>query len=133
MTESRVSQLHTKAVLRLRSKLAGELDLMEPRGFFASLFDISFTSLITTRVIKVLYVLALIGIGVGLFLAVVGAFSRSAGAGMFALVVLAPLFGLLLVVYTRVILELILVLFRIAEHTRELVELTRGQVSPGIA
>jgi RNA polymerase sigma factor for flagellar operon FliA len=27
VTESRVSQLHTKAVLRLRSKLAGELDL----------------------------------------------------------------------------------------------------------
>jgi len=26
VTESRVSQLHTKAVLRLRSKLAGELD-----------------------------------------------------------------------------------------------------------
>ncbi len=27
VTESRVSQLHTKAVLRLRSKLAGELEL----------------------------------------------------------------------------------------------------------
>ena len=26
VTESRVSQLHTKAVLRLRGKLAGELD-----------------------------------------------------------------------------------------------------------
>ena len=32
VTESRVSQLHTKAVLRLRSKLAGELDLSGPRS-----------------------------------------------------------------------------------------------------
>ena len=30
------------------------------KGFFASLFDLSFTSFITTRVIKVLYVITLV-------------------------------------------------------------------------
>ncbi len=36
---------------------------MEPKGFFGSLFDLSFSSLVTPKVIKFIYVLTLIAIG----------------------------------------------------------------------
>jgi hypothetical protein len=46
------------------------------------------------------------------------------------LLIVAPLLALFYVVYTRVILEFIIVVFWIAEYMHELVELTRAQVSP---
>jgi len=98
------------------------------KGFFGSLFDISFSSLITTRVIKVLYVLALIAIALFSLFFIVAAFHSSSGAGFFTLIILAPLGALLYTVYTRVILEFIIVVFRIAEYNGELVALTRQQM-----
>ena len=131
VTESRVSQLHTKAVLRLRVEAGRRARLtVDTKGFFASLFDISFSSLITTKVIKVLYVISLVVIGVAALFFIVAAFASSPAAGVLTLLIIAPLFALLYVVYTRVILEFIIVVFRIAEYTHELVELTRAQ-APG--
>ena len=98
------------------------------KGFFGSLFDISFSSLITTRIIKVLYVLALIVIGLFSLFFIIGAFTNSAGAGILTLVILAPLGALVYTVYTRVILEFIIVVFRIAEYNGELVALARQQM-----
>jgi Domain of unknown function (DUF4282) len=103
---------------------------MAPKGFFASLFDISFSSLITTKVIKVLYVISLIVIGLVALFFVIAAFASSSAAGVITLLIIAPLLALLYVVYTRVVLEFIIVVFRIAEYTHELVELTRAQSSP---
>jgi hypothetical protein len=99
---------------------------MAPKGFFASLFDISFSSLITTKVIKVLYVISLIVIGLVALFFVIAAFASSSAAGVITLLIIAPLLALLYVVYTRVVLEFIIVVFRIAEYTHELVELTRA-------
>lgn len=98
------------------------------KGFFASLFDISFSSLITTRIIKVLYVISLIVIGLFSLFFIIGAFTSSAGAGILTLLILAPLGALLYTVYTRVILEFIIVVFRIAEYNGELVALKRQQM-----
>jgi hypothetical protein len=103
---------------------------MDPKGFFASLFDMSFSSLITTKVIKVLYVISLIVIGLVALFFIIGAFASSPAAGIVTLLVVAPLLALFYVVYTRVVLEFIIVVFRIAEYTHELVELTRAQASP---
>jgi uncharacterized protein DUF4282 len=103
---------------------------MDTKGFFASLFDMSFSSLITTKVIKVLYVISLIVIGVFALFFIIGAFASSVALGIVTLVILAPLGALFYVVYTRVVLEFIIVVFRIAEYTHELVELTRAQASP---
>jgi hypothetical protein len=106
---------------------------MDTKGFFASLFDMSFSSLVTTKVIKVLYVISLVVIGLVALFFVIGAFASSAAAGVVVLLIAAPLFALFYIVYTRVILEFIIVVFRIAEYSRELVELTRAQVSPAVA
>src|SRR5207248_803935 len=75
----------------------------------------------------------LIVIGLVALFFVIGAFTASVGLGILTLVILAPLGALLYAVYTRVILEFIIVVFRIAEYNRELVELTRAQVSPAVA
>jgi hypothetical protein len=91
------------------------------KGFFASLFDLSFTSLITTKIIKLVYLLSLIAIGVSALVVVIGAFTVNTGLGAATLVILAPLGSLFYIVYTRVILEFIITVFRIAEYNRDAV------------
>ena len=95
--------------------------MRDTKGFFGSLFDLSFTSLVTTRIIKVLYVLAIIVIGIYALIFIAGGFSNSTSAGVLVLLILAPLFALVSLIYTRVLLEVIIALFRIMENTSELV------------
>jgi Domain of unknown function (DUF4282) len=102
------------------------------KGFFASLFDVSFSSLITTKVIKAVYVISMIVIGfAALVFIIAAAVSDDGGAGavIFALIVV-PIFALLYLIYTRIILEVIIVLFRIMESNVELVEIQRRAVGP---
>jgi hypothetical protein len=102
-------------------------------SFFASLFDISFSSLITTRVIKVLYVLSMVIIGIIALVFIGGAFSNSVASGIIVLLIIAPLLSLLYLIYVRVLLELVLVIFRILETNTELVRLQRGEATGGSA
>jgi outer membrane biosynthesis protein TonB len=70
----------------------------------------------------------LIVIGLFSLFFIIGAFSRSAGLGILTLIIFAPLAALLYTVYTRVILEFIIVVFRIAEYNGELIALQRQQM-----
>jgi hypothetical protein len=97
------------------------------KGFFSSLFDVSFTSFITTKIIKVVYVITLVLIGLAALVFIVAAFAESISAGLFVLVIVAPLVSLLYVIYARVLLELVMAIFRIMEHTGEQVGLLRAQ------
>jgi hypothetical protein len=99
---------------------------MGEQGFLASLFDVSFSSLVTPRVIKVLYVLSMIIIGLFALFFVVAAFSNSVAGGIVVLLIVAPLAGLLYLIYVRVLLELVIVIFRIMDTNVELVQLQRG-------
>ncbi len=99
--------------------------MQDTKGFFGSLFDLSFSSLIATRIIKVLYVLAIIGIGLYALFFIAAAFHNSSAAGLVVLLIVAPLFSLISLVYTRVLLEVLIALFRIMEHTGELVTYAR--------
>ena len=103
---------------------------MDTKGFFGSLFDLSFSSLITTRIIKVLYVLAIILIGFYALIFIAAGFHNSAGAGILVLVVIAPIFTLASLIYTRVLLEVFIALFRIMENTGELVARERVVAPP---
>ena len=89
------------------------------RQFFSQLFDFSFTEFVTTRIIKVLYVLAIFFAAAIAIVGIVGAFSESAVAGG-VLLVLSPLWLLLCVVVARVMLEIVVVMFRIAEYVGEI-------------
>ena len=93
---------------------------MEQRkGFFALLLDFSFKEFVTTKIIKVLYGLAIFFFVVIAVLLIVGSFRESAAAGAVVLV-LSPFWILLSTVVTRVMLEIVIVLFRIAEHVGEI-------------
>jgi hypothetical protein len=98
---------------------------MPNQSFLASLFDISFSSLVTTRVLKVLYVLSMILIGLAALFFVGAAFTNSVAAGLITLVVIAPFLSLLYLVYVRVLLEIVIAVFRIMETNVELVALQR--------
>ena len=99
---------------------------MQERGFFGALFDVSFTSFVTTRIIKVSYVITLVLIGVGVVFFVAASFSQGAGQGI-AVLIFAPLIALLYVIYARMLLELVIAIFRIMEFNGEQVALLRAQ------
>ena len=88
---------------------------MPVQGFFASLFDYSFSSFITSRIIKVLYVLTTIIVALWTLFFVLVAFRQSSAFGILTLVLFGPLFFIFTMIYVRVVLELIMVIFRIHE------------------
>jgi Domain of unknown function (DUF4282) len=91
------------------------------RGFFAALFDLSFTSFVTPRIIKVVYAISIIVIGLFTLGIVLAAFHTSSALGLFVLVIIAPICATFAVIYTRVIMEQLVALVRIAENTSEMV------------
>jgi len=90
-------------------------------SFFSALFDVSFSNFVTNRIIKVLYILALIGVTIGALVFLVTGLTQGGGAALLALIV-APLYFLLGLIYIRVLLEVIIVLFRIGENTAVMAE-----------
>ena len=101
---------------------------MPTKGFFGSLFDMSFSSLVTTKVIKVIYVITLIFLTLLALGLVFGGFRTSTGLGVAFLLIVAPLVWLFALVYVRVGLELIIAVFRVMETNVELVALKRQQM-----
>jgi Domain of unknown function (DUF4282) len=98
---------------------------METQGFLRSLFDLSFSSLVTPKVIKFIYVLTPIGIGLLALLFIIGAFAQNSGFGAVTLFILAPIMSLFYIVYARVFLEFFIAIFRLAETNAELLSLKR--------
>jgi outer membrane biosynthesis protein TonB len=93
---------------------------MEPRGFMTALFDYSFTSFVTPKIIKILYLLATVVVALSTLVLVLAAFNTSSGAGILTLVIVGPLFFLISMIYARVLLELVIVFFRINGNVQEL-------------
>ena len=87
--------------------------------FLRQLFDFSFTRFITTRIVKVLYVLGLFFGFAGTVGAVVSGFYDSVTVGVVTLV-LSPLWLLLYAIVIRVLLEMAIVIFRMAENVGEI-------------
>jgi len=89
------------------------------KGVFVGLSDLSFRDLVTTRIVKWLYLIALLAGGVSLVVAVYRGLQESPGQGMAVLVF--GLFALFVwILYVRVVLEVVIVLFQIAENTRRM-------------
>ncbi len=103
------------------SEVQVERRLSRPRArnveLLPDLLDFSFRRLVSPRMVKFLYALAILLAGfTALFFIVVG-FRTSIWFGIFALLIGAPLTFLLMLVSSRVLLETILMIFRIADHT----------------
>jgi Domain of unknown function (DUF4282) len=98
---------------------------MSAKGFFASLFDFSFSSLITTKIIKLVYIIAVIAIGlfllIGLLTGLIQLVSGSAIGGLVE-IILTPIIALIYLILSRIYLELVIILFRIGEDVRRLAD-----------
>jgi hypothetical protein len=94
----------------------------DARSFLGALFDFSFTSFVTTRIIKVLYVLILVLASITALIYTIVAFRLSAAFGLLTLVIGDPLFIIIVMAFWRLILEAFIVMFRVAEDIRALRE-----------
>ena len=101
---------------------------MEQKGFFEVLFDMSFTEFVTTRLIKVIFVIGIIGAGLLTLVLLAGGFRAGFGKGVLMLI-LSPVIFLLYTLLVRVWCEMIIAIFRVAENTGRLVELQTPKAS----
>jgi hypothetical protein len=88
------------------------------QGFLGSLFDFGFTSFVTPKIIKVLYVLIMIGTVItALFYSYVD-YRINAAFGILTLFVIAPLMSLIVLGSWRIFLEFFMIIFRISDDIR---------------
>lgn len=98
------------------------------RGFFESLMDTRFDSLITPKLIRFLYVISMIGLALGTIAVIIAAFADDAGSGVLVLI-LAPIFALVYLIVVRLWLELIVVTFKIRDAAESIADNTQR---PGV-
>lgn len=89
-------------------------NINSPKGFLGSLFDYSFSSFVTTRIIKILYVLITIVFTLAALAFLAVGISQGPGPAVGA-VIFVPIAWLLYMIFARVALEVLIVLFRIGE------------------
>lgn len=89
------------------------------------LFDFSFTKFITPTVIRVIYIIAMVGLVLGYLVAVIATFNQDAAGGVVVLL-LGPIGVFLYLLLIRVVLEGMLAAIRTAQNTGELVRLQQG-------
>jgi Domain of unknown function (DUF4282) len=87
---------------------------VEQKGFFPGLVDFAFQQSLTRRIVKVLYVIAVLGGGVALVVGVVLQMQISPAQGLIALVAGIASFSVWILI-SRLLLELALLIARIAE------------------
>lgn len=100
----------------------------DSKGFFGALFDFGFTSFVTPKMIKALYVLYTIWMVVWalVFLRLGFKYGGAAG-GIFTLIVVDPIFLLLTLGAYRVVLELIMVIHRMHDELTAIRENTQDR------
>jgi Domain of unknown function (DUF4282) len=92
------------------------------KGFVGSLFDFGFTSFVTPKVVKVVYVLIMAGLALAEVGYLIFAFKTSPVFGIISLVILCPLSFFVYLALWRILLELFIVVFRIADDIRSIRE-----------
>ncbi len=95
---------------------------MKTKSFINNLFDFSFSDFITPKIIRFLYGLCMIGIGITALIIIIIGFSESFGWGILSLLIFAPLFIIIELLITRVWLEIAIVFFKIHDELKDIKE-----------
>ena len=112
----------TPGSVRAKARPSGD------KGFVGSLLDFSFTSLVTPKIIKALYMLVTIWTAlIGLLILVGGFKIGGISGGLFTLIIIEPIFLLVTLGVYRVVLEAFMVIFRIYEETKKIRESNESQ------
>lgn len=110
LSEGQIEELLSRPNLFNKGLFMKEVNLLQP------LFDFSFEQFASPKIIKYLYGLSILWAGlIALFIVTVG-FNISRLFGMFTLFIGAPLILFLMALYSRVFLEMTLVIFHIANR-----------------
>jgi len=88
------------------------------KGFFGALFDFSFEHFVTPMIVKVVYVLAMIALGLGFLVFLVAAFTQDTASGLFVLIV-GPIGLLLYLCLIRMTLEFYLAITRMSQDIHQ--------------
>ncbi len=92
-----------------------------------ALFDFSFDRFISVTLIQILYLAVMVVAALGALAMIAGAFvSEGFWVGIITLFLLAPLSFLAVLIYARLVAELFIVLFRIAQNTSVIRDELRG-------
>lgn len=89
------------------------------KSFFSSLFDFSFQSFVTPKIIKVVYVVITALIGLGIVFFIIGSLVTGEALPIIAALILGPLVGLIYLALARMSLELYYAVIRLAEDVHE--------------
>lgn len=87
-------------------------------GFFAALFDFSFSRFITPTIIRFVYVLAAGLIGLVWFVLLITGFARGAAEGL-VILLLGPVFAIIYLAFIRMTLEIYLAVVRMSEDVHQ--------------
>lgn len=85
---------------------------------FSAIFDFSFKEFISIDLIRVLYIFAFVVAGLAMVGTILAGFANSFWWGLGSIII-APIVFFIIVFVARISLETMIVLFRIAENTRE--------------
>ena len=99
--------------------------MAQKKGFIQSFFDFSFSSFVAVKIAGVLYAINIVGAGLFAFSVIISMFVKGFINGIVALTVV-PLLYFLYILFTRLSLEAMVVLFRIAENTARTAENTKS-------
>lgn len=102
---------------------------LEAKGLFAGLFDFSFTTFITLKFLRVIYILLMVLIVLGGLGFLLAGLSEGGGTAV-ATVIFVPLGVLLYLVFARISMELIALFFRIGENTSIMAAQLGGRGAP---
>ena len=101
---------------------------MSREGGLGALLDLSFRTFITISIIRIIYILGLVGIGLFWLITMVSALMAMGDEPLAALftMLIATFIGLISIILWRVYLEIVVVFFRIAENTSIMAGRTNG-------
>ena len=87
----------------------------DAKGFFRSLFDFNFTSLITTKIIKFLYILIVVVYSLAAVAFFITLIAKGGAGGFVVAVIFVPVIYLIYLIFARVWMEFLIVIFKIGE------------------
>ncbi len=94
--------------------------------FLKNLFDFSFKKFVTTGIIRLIFWINVLAAGALGILTIVGGFQESLGLGILVLI-FTPIIYIIYVAIIRMLLEVVVVVFRIGEYTEEIAENMSGK------
>ncbi len=89
---------------------------MEKTGFLKNLFDTSFSEFLTTKIIRVIYIIGIAFSGIAALI-----FLFSGDQNFFLRLIGAPLAFFLYVIFLRIWMEVLMSIFKIADNTDKMV------------